>query len=128
MIGFNIIKHEAEGQVIERIFTLYAGGTSVNEIVRTLNSENIPWPGANTGFAKTRKGWAHSSVVSLLDSEKYAGSWSFGRRKWFKDAVSGKRRYREVPEGEWSRKERPDLAIVSRELWEAAQSRRAHDR
>jgi len=127
--GYRIRIEEGEVEVVRRIYDLYAHEhLSVNEIVRRLNAESVAWPGANTGFAAVRKGWAHSLVVNLLDSEKYAGHWVWNRRRWFKDSRSGKRRYVERPESEWTRKEIAELALIGPDTWCAARARRAEQR
>ena len=127
--GYRIRVEENEAEVVRRIFDLYVREhLSVNEIVRVLNAESVPWPGASTKFAVKRKGWAHSSVVTLLDSEKYTGRWIWNRRRWFKDSSSGKRRYAERPESEWQRNEMAELALITPDAWCAARARRAEQR
>ena len=129
VVGHRIRVEETEAKVIRHIFHLYSHEhISVNEIARRLNADAVPWPGASTGFAVKRKGWAHSSVVTLLDSEKYAGHWVWNRRRWFKDSQSGKRRYVKRPESEWTRKEIAELALIGPDTWCAAQARRAEQR
>jgi site-specific DNA recombinase len=129
VIGYRIRPEEGEAAVVHRLFELYTRQRmSVNAIVRKLNEEGVPWPGANIGFARKRRGWAHSAVVALLDSEKYAGRWVWNRRRWFKDPTSGKRRYVERPESEWTRNEVPELALIDAETWNAAQRLRAEQR
>jgi site-specific DNA recombinase len=52
------------------------------------------------------------------------GRFVWNKRKWTKDPA-GKRRCVARPEAEWVRTERPDLAIVSPDLWARVQQRHA---
>lgn len=113
VLGYAVKVHEPEAEVIRRIFRLFTEDRlSINAIARLLNSEEIPWPGARTHFGETRKGWAHASVVSLLDAEKYVGNWTWNRTDWFRDPSSGKRRPQQRPESEWVRRHVADLRII----------------
>ena len=127
--GYAIQIHEPEAAVVRLIFECYVEtGWTVNAIVRHLNAGGIPGPGANIRKGAHRRGWAHSSVVALIDSEKYAGKWLWNRSRWFKDAVTGRRRYQRRPELEWTKRDVPELAIVQPATWASAQARRAVSR
>ncbi len=64
----------------------------------------------------------------MIDNESYLGRFTWNRRKWITDPRTGARRYEERPESDWKIREEPALAIVSREVWSAAQGRRAEAR
>ncbi len=123
--GYKVGIHEEEAAIVRRIFDLYANQqVSVNEITRTLNAQGTTWPGATTMKAKNRKGWAHSSIVSILDSEKYRGVWIWNKKRWFKDPTDGKRRYVKREEGEWQTSDMPELALIDAETWAKTVARR----
>jgi hypothetical protein len=126
--GYLIKIDETTAAAVHRIFTWYAvDRLTVKEILRRLYAEGVPPPGAGSGRSCT-PGWGHSSIVALLDNAAYTGRFVWNRRDWYRDRASGRRRYVERPEAEWVTDERPDLAIVSHELWEAAATRRAETR
>lgn len=75
--------------VVRRIYDEYARGASMLRIAAGLNRDQIPTP-------RRTKSWGVSTIVSILQSEKYSGAWSFG------DVTS----------------HRPDLQIVAPELVE----------
>lgn len=123
--GYVLRIHEEEANIIRRIFTLYAeSGVAVDRIVAMLNADGVPWPGQSTGHRSRQQGWAHSSVIAILDDPKYAGHLVWNRSKWTRDRASGRRRSERRPEHEQTHREAPALAIVSQATWDAAQNRR----
>ena len=58
---------ESEAKTVRRIYRLYLNGTTVRDICRALTSQGIPTPGGKTQ-------WAVSTVMSILQNEKYAGN------------------------------------------------------
>jgi DNA invertase Pin-like site-specific DNA recombinase len=123
-----LVINDAEATTVRRIFEWYAvDQLSVKKIVRRLNSERIPPPSAATERRCT-PGWAPSQIVSMVDNEAYKGRIIWNKRKWLTDPHSGKRHYVERPKEEWVTREDPSLAIVSNDLWQAAQERRAESK
>jgi site-specific DNA recombinase len=116
--------NQREAGVVRRIFTEYAQGRSPLKIVQALNVEKIPGPrggpwnvSALLGSAKRRNG--------LLNNSLYDGRITYNRQSFVKDPATGKRQARINPPASWITKDVPELAIVSPELWQAAQDRRA---
>jgi len=64
--------YEPEAAVVRRIFTDRAGGTTVREICRSLNTDRVPSP---TGKAA----WGTSTILRLLHNEAYVGRVYFNR-------------------------------------------------
>ncbi len=123
---------EAEAQVVRQIYHRYVygcdekGPMSIYTITCKLNEMGVPTfadSGTRHPIAPKQRGygkWARSPVGRILKNETYAGTWHYGKAR-HKD---GKRIQNaddhliavEVP------------AIVSRELWDAAQTKRAENR
>jgi len=59
----------------------------------------------------------------VLNNELYIGRYIWNRSQWVKDPDSHKRVRVERPRNEWHIVERPDLRIVTDELWQAARAR-----
>jgi DNA invertase Pin-like site-specific DNA recombinase len=119
------VVNEQEAAVVRRVFKWYAqDGISVREILRRLHSEGVSAPGAGTK-RRTTPGWSQSSVVAMIDNEAYLGRIIWNKRKWSRDRRTGRRHYVERPQSEWIVREDPRLAIVSSDVWNAAQARRA---
>jgi hypothetical protein len=84
-----------------------------------LNAERAPSPRPQQGRPC---GWTRSSVVSVLNRTAYRGEITWNKTK--KRDAEGCRTCPTVrPQSEWLRLDRPDLRIVSDELWQAAHAR-----
>ena len=60
-----IVIEEAEAKVVRRVYELYRTGTSVNDIVDTLNK---------AGLTSSRgKPWSATTITGMLKNERYAG-------------------------------------------------------
>ena len=110
-----------KAEVVRRIFQLYLGGASLSAIASTLNTEGVPPPRAHTKHR--RKGWAASTIRSMLYAERYIGIWKFGDRKWARDPDTGVRSPRPGDPNLVHTQERPELRIIDQETWEAVQAR-----
>ena len=100
--------------VVREIFELFAHRKwSPGKIARHLNKL------APEGWT----GWSSTTVRGILRNSIYVGQFVWNRRQSTYDPETGKRVVKEKPESEVIRRHRPELAIVGRELWEAAQHR-----
>ena len=119
--------YEPEARIIRLVFTWYVEGDGENgplnlsAVTRRLNEMRVP-TAADTGLQgrvnkkKPWGEWTRSSVHNILRNETYAGSWRYGKRsKPGRNPDEGPITV-EVP------------AIVTREIWEAAQDRLAYNR
>jgi site-specific DNA recombinase len=70
---------------------------------------------------KLAEKWAPSGIRAILHRELYRGVLVYGQTRW--DRSRGPKRKVRVPASEWVRKERPDLRIVSEDLWQRAHAR-----
>ena len=116
--GYKMEIEPKEAAVILRIFTSYAEGMSLTQIVKTFNEENVP------GSIRSAKGWSPATISRILDNEKYAGRWIWNKTESRRDPRTGRRRRFEKPESEWIVHEDEELRIVPKQLWEAVRERR----
>lgn len=123
----NLDIEEPEASIVREIFQ-HVGhkGGSMQSIADSFIERNIPTPAG-----KSR--WYSSTVAAIIHNEVYKGSWTFNkariikqpRKRAYPDPVTGKKQGDMVftkhrhPASEWIRV--PVPAIVSEELWEAAQ-------
>ncbi len=121
-----LVIHEAEAAIVRRIFADYSKGTGAKILARRLNAEGAPVPVPRA--SKVRPSWSPTSLHALLENPIYRGELVWGRSRWTKVHATGRRRRSEVPAAEWVRREAPELAIVSAELWQAAQDARVRQR
>jgi site-specific DNA recombinase len=113
---------EAQAAIVRRIFDDYIAGASSRTIAAALNRERVPSARGST--------WAVSAIygdirrgIGILANPIYIGRQVWNRSRWIKHPDSGRRVRQERPASEWITTEHPELAIVTRDAWEAAQAR-----
>ncbi|HZP35340.1 MAG TPA: recombinase family protein [Methylomirabilota bacterium] len=121
--GMELVIEPDEARIVRQIFESFAAGLSMRAIAHRLNEQAVAFPAARTRRGTKRKGWAQSAVRVILLNDKYRGRWIFGRRAFFKDPASGRRRARQRPRSEWQVAEQADLRLIPEELWQAVQAR-----
>ncbi|WP_343286155.1 recombinase family protein [Mesorhizobium loti] len=114
---------EGEAEIVRRIFREYVGGQTPRDIAHKLNRDRIPPPRGRGWNASTINGNVQRGT-GLLHNELYAGRLIWNRVRMIKDPDTGKRVSRPNPKGEWRVVAVPDLAIVSSDLFDAAQARK----
>ena len=121
--GTERVVFEPEAEIVRRIFREYAGGLSMKALVHRLNAESVSFPAKVTRRGPTRRGWAVSTIHTILMNEKYLGRWAWNKMKFVKDPETGKRTATRRPKDDWVVEDRPDLAIISGDLWTRVQDR-----
>ena len=119
-LGYNVDKtkhiiiNEEEAGIVTRIYQLCLSGYSCKNIADFLNEEGV----------RTKNGhhFSVSSVRQILDNEKYTGVYIFNRAE-AKDYEHKRHTSRSKPPEEIIRVEGGIPAIISKEVWEAAQAR-----
>ncbi|HXY23559.1 MAG TPA: recombinase family protein [Candidatus Acidoferrum sp.] len=111
-----LVIEESQARVVKQIFEMSAAGHSIKSIAKKLNQE----------LAGGRGNWCPTGIRSMLKRELYKGALVWNRLKFEKVPETNKRRSKMRDESEWIRLERPELAIVSAELWDAVQARLNH--
>jgi len=114
---------------VRLIFELARDGRSPKEIVKALLERGIPTPGeykAAHGFAahdvsRCRGIWPESSIIHILDDERYAGTYIIGKREV---TEVGGHRVRMKDESQWIKIPDHHPAIISKELYDEVQVRR----
>jgi DNA invertase Pin-like site-specific DNA recombinase len=109
----HLVIEETEAKIVRRIFEMSAAGYSLKSITKTLNAEH-------TGG---RGNWCPTGIRAMLKRELYKGEMIWNRSRFEKVPESNKRRRKMRDESEWIRTRRPELAIVSEELWDGVQAR-----
>ena len=120
-----------QAEVVRRIFTLYAEGSSSRSIADRLNRDGVPSPGSSWRRmgARPKHGWSMSAIAGpdatsgILNNELYIGRYIWNRSTWMKDPDTGKRTRRDRPESEWVINALPKLRIVEEELWQRVKAR-----
>jgi len=120
--GFRLRVDDDEASVVRRIFEDFGAGLSPRRIAHQLNDEGVRSPRGGT--------WAVSALYGcplkgsgILNNTLYVGRYIWNRSQWLKDPDSGKRSRVDRPRAEWKVDERPELRIVSDELWHKVRER-----
>ncbi len=115
---------DEEAGIVRRIFSTYVAGAGLREIARGLNREHIPAPYDKKAYAKPAgRGWSHLTVFAVLRNERYIGRVVWNKRRWERSGSARRRRPLENDRRDWVVTERPDLAIIERDLWDRVQER-----
>ncbi len=115
--------NKAEEAVVVRIFESCASGIGLTRTAKRLNADGTSAPRPQQGRPT---GWVASSVRQILYRELYRGEvvWNKTRKRNTWGQVQASPR----PESEWLRTSRPELRVVSDELWTRAHARLADAR
>jgi DNA invertase Pin-like site-specific DNA recombinase len=114
----------AEAEVVREIFARYAAGEAPRRIAFDFNARRISAPRGGAWSASTLNG-NRSRGTGILNNKMYVGRLVWNRLNYVNDPDTGKRRSRANPKEAVVAVEAPELAIVSRELWDAVKARQA---
>ncbi|MBI1218501.1 MAG: recombinase family protein [Rhodobacteraceae bacterium] len=114
---------EDEAEAIRRIFEEYVAGRTPRDIARDLNRDNVSAPRGTKWNASTINGNLQRGT-GILQNELYDGRLVWNKVRMVKDPDTGRRVSRPNPKEEWQSVEVPELAIVSRGIFEKAQTRK----
>lgn len=128
-----LVIHEPEARIVRLVFTWYVEGDGesgplpIYQIVQRLSGMGIPTRAdGDDGMAKQRGygQWNRAAIHKMLKRETYQGRWHYG--KYREQRTNGRSRRVENARDHWIAVEVP--AIISRDLWEAAQVRLERNR
>src|SRR5580658_630418 len=114
---------EAEATVVRRIFDEFVSGRSPRAIAYDLNRDHIAPPRGRVWNASAINGNVQRKA-GILHNELYIGRLVWNKLRMVKDPDTGRRVSRPNPESEWQVAEVPELAIIPREQFDAAQGRK----
>ena len=117
-----------EAAVVREIFTRYGAGEAPRKVAFDLNTRRIPAPRGGAWSASTLNG-NRARGTGILNNEMYIGRLVWNRLSYVKDPETSKRRSRANASDAVIAVQAPELAIVSRDLWDASRrGRRASTR
>ena len=120
LLGKHIEVDQTQAEIIRRIFEWVAQGAGLSTVVKRLNAEGIP--------GTRGKRWSKGAVQGVLNNERYRGLQIWGQQYVEHVPGTGRRIKRANPREQWHVVERPELRIVSDELWTRIHSTRAEIR
>ena len=112
---------EEEAEIVKLIFHKYLNeGKGTHIIARELKEEGIK-PYDPDGRAKYKSDWSNTQILRVLRNEKYVGDLC-QKKTYTKNYLDHKKRYnRGQEEMIYIENHHPDIAIISREMWDATQ-------
>lgn len=126
LLGYRVEKGklflvEDEAETVRLIFHKYLNeGKGSHIIARELKEAGIK-PYNPDGRAKYKNDWSNTAILRILRNEKYVGDLA-QKKTWTKSYLDHKKRYnRGEEEIVYIRDHHPDIAIISREMWDATQ-------
>jgi site-specific DNA recombinase len=115
---------ENEAVVIREIYAAFVGGKTARQIAHDLNKRGVKPPRGKWWNASALNG-SRDRSNGILQNEAYRGVLVWNRVSMRRDPVTRKRISRPNPRSEWKTAPVPRLRIVSDELFEAVQVRKA---
>ena len=112
--------HPETGPVIQKIFELYAGGMSGRALARYLNEQGIAPP-------RKAKQWTYNVLIgfnarsTILTNWIYKGLLVYGATERVLNPVTGRYKFRPLPQDSWEIVPVPELRLVDDATWDAAQ-------
>jgi DNA invertase Pin-like site-specific DNA recombinase len=105
-----------EARTVVQIFEWYASGLGTGRIIERLNRDGLRGPrGAR---------WKEGAVKRVLANEKYRGQLIWGKKTFERRPGTRQHVARPLPRDQWRTQDRPELRIVSEDLWQRVQARR----
>jgi site-specific DNA recombinase len=114
-LGCRIEVDEEEAKTVRQVFQWAADGVGTYSIIARLNAGSWPAP---RGAAR----WTQTTIRRLLNNERYRGFHIYGQSVFDRVPGSKKAVSRRLPREQWQIIERPDLRIISDDLWQRAQA------
>ena len=127
LLGYKVVEGklylvEDEAEIVRKIFHKYlVEGKGTHIIARELKEEGIK-PYDPDGRAKYKNDWSNTQILRVLRNEKYVGD-LVQKKTWTQNFLDHKKRYnRDNEEMVRIENHHPEIAIISREMWDATQA------
>ncbi len=111
--------HVDEAEWVRRVFSWFAAGKSIGWIARELTRQRV-----SKGHRASTTGWHPQQVRRMLANAKYVGVWAWGSTTTVRDS-SGRKKQVPAGDGQEVVRDRPDLRVISQEVWDRAAARLA---
>jgi site-specific DNA recombinase len=119
VIGVKQVVDPEQEKIVLRIFQAYASGMSLGNIAAMLNAEGVP---TSQGPRSRRvASWSKGAIKTILKNSRYIGDVKWGCTVQVRNPETGKFERRDIPESEWQQQHKPELRIISDELWAKVQ-------
>jgi DNA invertase Pin-like site-specific DNA recombinase len=114
-IGVKQTKCDSEARVVKRIFEGYVSGLNLAAIATQLNADGVPPP---QGRAAGTPNLSPSAISRILENQRYVGRTRWNKRCVTRNPATGKLEGKTRPKDEWLTMEKPELRLISDNLFE----------
>jgi DNA invertase Pin-like site-specific DNA recombinase len=117
--GVRLEVRDDQAAIVRRIFTMYAGGNSLQKIAKQLNAEGVISPQPQKG--RISRSWCPSSIRTILRNDRYRGRVVWGKTLKVRSRT-GKRIYKRTTSDKWVVRDIPEQRVISEDLWNSVQA------
>jgi DNA invertase Pin-like site-specific DNA recombinase len=123
-----LVIDEIAALVVKRIFSMYASGSGMSEIVRVLNREKVPTPTEyknkiqNLSYVNVNIKfyvWRMETIKRILTNPTYIGNMAQRRAEKINYKV---KKFRKIPQTEWIVAENTHEAIIDKDTFQVVQA------
>ena len=111
VLGWRLVVDAEAAVIIQRIFESYTEGVSMPAIADRLTPAGVPAPRGTH--------WTKNALSRILTNERYLGQQIWGQYASARRPGTNRRVQRQRPREDWHVADRPELRIVSDDLWSA---------
>lgn len=116
-----LIVNNSEARVVKRIYEEYSKGKSIKEIIKELNTDNIPSPNNNRNIGEIRYNWREETIRRILSNKVYLGHIEYGKRI---NLSYKSKKVKYIPQEEWKIAYHTHEPIITEELFNKVQRQR----
>ncbi|MCI8273736.1 MAG: recombinase family protein [Clostridia bacterium] len=116
-----LIINKQEARIVKRIYEEYERGSGISEIIRGLQTDNIPSPNNNYNNGETRYKWREETIRRILSNKVYLGHIEYGKRI---NLSYKSKKVKYIPKEEWKIAYNMHEPIITEELFNKVQERR----
>lgn len=120
-----LIVNKQEARIVKRIYQEYNKGKSIAEIIKELQSDNIPSPNNNSNNGEIRYKWREETIRRILSNKVYLGHIEYGKRI---NLSYKSKKVKYIPPEEWKIVYNTHEAIITDELFNKVQNKRNTDK
>lgn len=114
-----LVVNKQEARIVKRIYEEYSKGRNIAEIIKGLQSDNIPSPNNNSNNGEIRYKWREETIKRILSNKVYLGHIEYGKRI---NLSYKSKKVKYIPKEEWKIVCNMHEAIITDELFNKVQN------
>lgn len=116
-----LVVNKQEARIVKRIYEEYSKGKSIAEIIKGLQSDNIPSPNNSSNNGEIRYKWREETIRRMLSNKVYLGHIEYGKRI---NLSYKSKKVKYIPPEEWKIVYNTHKEIITEELFNKVQIQR----